>query len=119
MPDIDTNARNQLLLDQFLTGLPLAVSKQLRASDDAKLLDKAVECTQLLMVIERDQMQTAAAVEADEVQELRKQISELTEQVAVLTMWKNETRRGNRSPRQCFNCCGVGHLQRDHKRESA
>ena len=111
MPDIDTNARDQLLLHQFLTGLPLAVSKQLRASHDAKSLDKAVERARLLMAIERDQTQTAAAVEAGEVQELRKRISELTEQVAVLTMSKNETRRGNRTPRRW--CRGVGHLQRD------
>ena len=113
MPDIGTDARDQLLLHQFLTGFLLAVSKQLRASDDAKSLDKAVEHAQLLMAIERDQTQSAAVVEAGEVQELRKQISELTEQVAVLTMSKNETRRGNWTPRRCFNCRGVGHLQRD------
>ena len=64
------------------------------------------------MAIERDQTQSPAVVEAGEVQELKKQISELTEQV-VLTMSKNETRRGNRTPRRCFNCRGVGHLQRD------
>ena len=42
------------------------VSKQLRALDDAKLLDKAVECARLLMAIERDQTQSAAVVEAGE-----------------------------------------------------
>lgn len=42
--------------------------------------------------IENDQTQTAAAVEAREVQELRKQISELMEQVAVLTMSKMRQR---------------------------
>ena len=113
MPDIDIDTRDQLLLHQFLTGLPLAVSKQLRVSDDAKSLDKAVERARLLMAIEKDQMQTAAVVEAGEVQELRKQISELTEQVALLATSKNETRRGNRTPKRCFNCRGVGHLQRD------
>ena len=76
MPDIDIDACDQLLLHQFLMGLPLAVSKQLRVSDDAKSLDKAVERAQLLMAIEKDQMQTAVVVEAVEVQELRKQISE-------------------------------------------
>lgn len=83
---------HQLLLHQFVTSLPIAVSKQLRASDDAKLLDKAAECAWLLMAIENDQTQTAAAVEAREVQELRKQISELMEQVAVLTMSKMRQR---------------------------
>ena len=62
MPDIDTNACDQLLLHQFLIGLPLAVSKQLRASDDAKSLDKAVERARLLMAIKRDEMQAAASL---------------------------------------------------------
>ena len=43
MSDSDTNPCNQLLVYQCLTGLPLALDgKRLRASDDAKLLDKAV-----------------------------------------------------------------------------
>ena len=42
-PDIDSDAQDELLLHQFLTGLPLAVGKQLKASDDAKSLDKAVD----------------------------------------------------------------------------
>ena len=47
MPDIDTYAHNQLLLHQFLTGLILVVSKQLRVSNAAKSLDKDVEHAQL------------------------------------------------------------------------
>ena len=82
MPDIDTDACDQLLFHQLLTRLSLLLSKQHRASNDANSREKAVGHGQLLMAIERDQMQTAAVVEAGEVQELRKQISELTEQVA-------------------------------------
>lgn len=80
MPNIDSHAHNQLLLNQFL-----AVGKQLKASDDAKSLHKALEHARLLMTIEMEQIQTAAVVESSEVQQLRKQLSELTEQVAVLT----------------------------------
>ena len=79
MSDIDIDACDQLLLHQFLMGLPLAVSKQLRILDDAKSLDKAVERARLLMAIKKDQMQTAVVVGAGEVQELRKQISETDE----------------------------------------
>ena len=40
MPDVDAAARGQLLLHQFLAGLPTAVSRQLRASGETKELEK-------------------------------------------------------------------------------
>ena len=36
MPDLDTTTRDQLLLHQFVAGLPQAVSPQLRATGEAK-----------------------------------------------------------------------------------
>ena len=78
MPDIGTDARDQLLLHQFLTGLPLrSVSSsglrmmQSRLMKQSRLINEAVERARLLMAIERDQTQSAAVVEAGEVQELR------------------------------------------------
>ena len=55
MPDIDTDARDQLLLHQFVTSLPTVVSEPLRALDDAKLLDKPVERARLSMAIKNNQ----------------------------------------------------------------
>ena len=124
MPDIDIDARDQLLLHQFLTGLPLAVNKSLRVSDDAKSLDKAVERARLLMAIEKDQMQTAAVVEAGEVQELRKQISGQNK----LLFWpcrkmrldEATGRQNDASTAAGWAICSVTAPARvDHKRESA
>ena len=56
-----------------------SVSKQIRAMGKIKELDKAIERAWLLMTIEGKQTPTAAVTE---VQELKKQISELTEQVS-------------------------------------
>ena len=42
--------------NSFFTGLPLAVAKKFRASKDAMSPDKAVECAQLLMVIETSKL---------------------------------------------------------------
>ena len=110
MPDMDATARKQILLHQFLSGLPVSISKQIRAAGETETLDKAVECARLLMTIEVEQTPAAAVTE---VQELRKQISELTEQVAVLTTAKSATNRGAPTNRRCFNCRGFGHMQRD------
>ena len=43
MPDLDSGARDQLLLHQFLAGIPDAISRQLRASGETKSLPDAVE----------------------------------------------------------------------------
>ena len=52
MPDIPAAAKEQLLLHQFLSGLPQEVSKQLRATGTATTLTDAVERAKLLMTIE-------------------------------------------------------------------
>ena len=41
MPGKDAAAREQLLLHQFLGGLPASISKQIRAAGETKELDKA------------------------------------------------------------------------------
>ena len=110
MPGMDATARQQLLLHQFLGGLPVSVSKQIRAAGDTKDLNKVVERARLLMTIEGEQTPVAAVTE---VQELKKQISELTEQVAVLTTTKNVARKITATNKRCFNCRGFGHMQRD------
>ena len=52
MPDISAAAKEQLLLHQFLSGLPQEVSKQLRATGATTTLTDAVERAKLLMTIE-------------------------------------------------------------------
>ena len=108
MPGMDATAREQLLLHQFLGGVPAPISKQIRAAGETKALDKAVERARLLMTIEREQIATAAVTE---VQELKDQISQLTEQVAVLTTARNVPKHDTVTNKRCFNCRGFGHLQ--------
>ena len=44
MHGLAAKAKQQLLLHQFLAGLPVSVSQQLRATGDTKVLDQVVEC---------------------------------------------------------------------------
>ena len=48
MPDLGAQTCDQLLLHQFLTGLPAAVSGQLRATGEAHEMDKVLERAKLL-----------------------------------------------------------------------
>ena len=52
MPGLDKPAQDQLLLHQFLVGVPDAVSRQLRATGEIKSLDVAVAWAQILMTID-------------------------------------------------------------------
>ena len=62
MPQLEATARDQLLLHQFMAGIPDTVSRQLRATGETKALADTVERARLLMAIgERDR----AAVIAD------------------------------------------------------
>ena len=52
MPGLEENARNQLLLHQFLSGLPEAASKQLRVGGEVKALDIAISRARLIMTVD-------------------------------------------------------------------
>ena len=62
MPDLDTGAQDQLLLHQFLDGLPRDISKPIRAASDVKSLDQASERVRLLMAVDSDNPSPVAAV---------------------------------------------------------
>lgn len=115
MPGLDKTARDQLLLHQFLAGVPDAVSRQLRATGETKTLDAAVVRARLLMTID-DHGQAAAVAEGPtEVQLLREQVALLTEQVATLST-SRRTANDQHRPRsrlRCFSCNRVGHVQRE------
>ena len=112
MPGADADTRKQLLLHQFITGLPAHVSKQLRATGEVSDLDKVLERAKLLLTIE--EQEKSAAIEAkdgpSEVEALKEQITALTEQVAALVTRRSAT-RPNRT-QLCFRCHQPGHLQR-------
>ena len=116
MPGLDDKpARDQLLLHQFLVGVPDAVSRQLRATGEIKSLDVAVARARLLMTID-EHGQTAAVTEGPtDVQLLREQVALLTEQVAALSTSRragNDQQRFRNGPR-CFSCNRLGHIQRE------
>ena len=91
MPELTAEAKQQLLVHQFLNGLPLSVSQQIRATGETKSLEQVVECAKLLMVV---QEQTAAITsEETEVSKLREQVSQLTEQVAALNVQRKDGER--------------------------
>ena len=107
MPDADTTTRNQLVFHQFVSGLPSRIGKRLRATGEVSDLDKVLERAKLLMTIEEPQ--TTAAVQSNEMQGLRDQISSLTEQVAALSV-----RCTNRPASVvCYGCQQSGHIQRN------
>ena len=99
MPGAEAATRTQLVLHQFVTGLPAHVSKQLRVTGKVGDLDKVLERAQLLLTIEKQEK--SAAIEAkegpSEVEALKEQISALTEQVAALATRHSST-RSNRPP---------------------
>ena len=114
MPELDATARDQLLMHQFLTGVPSDVSKPIRAASEVTSLDQAIEKARLLMAVDGKDPTPVAAVNegatANQLQELQGQISALTEQVAMLSTRKQ---RPNQPALRCHSCGGMGHLQRE------
>ena len=77
---------DQLLLHQFMAGLPQVASRQLRATEEAKDLAATMERARLLISLD-DQGETATIREGpSNVERLQEQIEKLTEQVAALSM---------------------------------
>ena len=89
MPGLENEAKDKLLIHQFLAGLPADTSQQLRASGDMREFPVVVEWAHLLMTIDSHNMlQGSAAINTvntqSEMSQIKTQIDNLTEQVAAL-----------------------------------
>jgi len=80
IPGMNKEARDPLLLHQFVAGLPEPIMKQVRASGEVKTLEAAITRSQLLMTIDS---QLVSAVK--EVSKEHSELQELTAKVALLT----------------------------------
>ena len=115
MPELNAPAREQLLLHQFLAGIPDSVSRQLRATGEIKTLDAAVTRSRLLMTIDEHRQAAAVTEGPTEIQLLREQVALLAEQVSTLST-SCRAASGQQRPKnrpRCFSCNRVGHLQRE------
>ena len=104
MPTVNAGTQMQLLLHQFVTGLPSRVSKQLRAVGEINNLDKVLERAKLLLTM--DEQESTAVIKTTErpleVEAFQQQVSVLSEQVAALTSRLPRVRYA--ALRRCYNC---------------
>ena len=117
MPDVTGTAKKQLLLHQFLAGLPVSISKQLRAAGDVTRVETALERTHLLMALEveleeKPSMVATIPEQHQQVRELKQQVEELTTQVATLVQ-RTTAQRQPQNLQRCFYCNKLGHFQRN------
>ena len=115
MPTADAATRQQLLIHQFLSGLPTEVSKQLQAAGEINDLEKLIQRAKLLMTInakEKPEGKSVAAVQQpiSQVEALTKQVATLTEQIAAITTNQQNAHQPARLP-MCFRCNQPGHVQ--------
>ena len=87
IPGMNKEARDPLLLHQFVTGLLKPIMKQLRASGEVKMLEAAITRSRLLMTIDPQSVSAVKEVSKEhlELKELMEKVALLTEQVASLS----------------------------------
>ena len=108
MTGLAREVHNQLLIHQFLVGLPESVSQQLQVTGDTRDLESLAERAKIMITAMEQGRVSAITTKGSDVSQLKEQIAGLTEQVAALTMQKTEAAR-----RCCYICHQVGHIQRN------
>ena len=85
-PKLDTGAREQLIIHQFLAGLPGTVSTQLRAAGDTTNLQTTFDRAKLLMSLEDEQTVATISTPPEKPRVSENHVMEqLIEQVAALS----------------------------------
>ena len=81
MPDVEEGTRKQLLRHQFLVGLPAAVSKQVRSTEEIDDLDKMVDRAKLLLILDHEERAATVSspTTSSDVALLQQQVVTLTE----------------------------------------
>ena len=123
MPGLDAKAKEQLLLHQFMAGLPATISKQLRATASTTTLQSAVERAKLLTLLENEQQAAAVTSPSNPanaiVEKLSEQVAALTDQVAALSALQQTRTQHEFIPRierpilRCYHCGKAGHIRRN------
>ena len=116
IPGINKEAKDSLLLHQFVAGLPELITKQLRASGEVKTLEGVVTRARLLVTVDSQSVSTVKEVTAEqtEVWKLREQVALLTKQVASLSTGQGGHQQQRKRPIiRCFIRGQPGHVQRD------
>ena len=114
MPELEKTARNQLLLHQFLAGIPNTMSRQLRAAGETKILDYTIERARPLMAIDaKEQAAVIADDKPSEVDALREQVAALTEQIAALTARPKSSSTSEQRSSRPIRCNLTGYVHRE------
>ena len=114
MPKLDLALKEQLILHQFVAGLPATINRQLRATGDMTNLQSTLERAKLLLSLEEEQKVAAVTPQmgssCHNVERLVEQVAALTEQVAALSA---RSRDRDQRPVRCYNCGRLGHMRRN------
>ena len=116
----DDTVKRQLILHQFLSGIPKAIRKQIHASGDVRDFPSIVECACLLMMVNVGSCKEGTAVitniEVSKIKKLEEQFATLTEQVVALSK-QSPHLLGRKGPASwqvcCYKCNRVGHTLRE------
>ena len=114
MPTVDNAVRDQLVLHQFVAGLPQEIARQLRATGDTSELNATVEKARLLLSLDsHDSVATVTEETSGDslISKLKTQVDVLTQQVAALTPVSIQPQAPQQFKVRCFTCGGMGHTK--------
>ena len=103
MPNMENTVRETLLLHQFVAGLSIPISRQLRAAGKTRVLNSVLDPARLLMTMEKQCSKNAAVCDKTVgiLQQLQIQVEILSEQVALQKAVHVKQAKSSRV--RCFN----------------